>query len=123
MHDLNNNITSDNVDGALNSSNEFFVNFNDKDYGLTDIIKMPLNLIQSMTTLQNTTFTAILPYVNKQITFPNMRAIYQNFFGEFYVLYQLITTGIIGYYVVLNIFRIIKNIKDPNDNNIEVVEL
>ena len=121
LDELNGNIKDSSVDSS--GAEGFFNNFEDKDFGLSDIITLPLDLIKSITSSTCTDLKLPLPYVNKEITLPCMSVIYSQWFGRFYQLYQRIMFGIIAYYVCVNTYALVKGFKDPNSDKIEVMEL
>lgn len=123
LDDVNNNITNDKVDGAQGSANDFFNNFEDKDYGFSDIIKIPLETINKVTSGVCTPVSLPIPFVDTSLTLPCMSGIYNEYFGGFYSIYKVVTFGIIAYYVCINIFAMVKNFKNPDSDEIEVFEL
>ena len=64
-----------------------------------------------------------LPYVNKTLDLPCMSSIYSQYFGSFFTLYQTITFGIIAYWVCVRIFNLVKDFKNPDHDEIEVLDL
>ena len=52
-----------------------------------------------------------------------MRGIYEEHFGTFFSLWQLITTGVISYSVMINMYSKIHNLQNPNNDRIEVLNL
>lgn len=123
LDDVNNNITNDKVDGAQGSANDFFNNFEDNDYGFSDIIKIPLKTINKVTSGVCTPVSLPIPFVDTSLTLPCMSDIYNEYFGSFYTIYKVVTFGIIAYYVCINIFAMVKNFKNPDSDEIEVFEL
>lgn len=101
----------------------FFNDFNNDDYGLSDIITMPLTFIQGLSNNTCNSLNIPLPFVNQNVELPCMTSIYQNYFGDFLNLYQTITTGFISYWVCINIFRLVQGFKNPDNDEIEVMEL
>lgn len=123
LDDLNDNITSSDISSANDSANDLVNSFEDNEYGLSDIITIPLATIESITSNSCNSLVLPLPFVDKNITLPCMNSIYSDTFGLFFTMYQTITTGIIGYYVCVNVYRLVKGFKDPTDDKIEVMEL
>lgn len=122
ISDLNNTINDDNVDSS--SWANFFNNFTTNTFGLTSIVTAPLNLIQSLTNTTCTDLQLPLPYLtNKYLTLPCMSTIYSQYFGSFFTLYQTITYGIVAYWVCVRIFNLVKDFKNPEHDEIEVVDL
>lgn len=124
INGLNDNINDDNTDGATSKASEFFSDFNTNTFGLTSIITAPLNLIQSLTSKTCSPLHLPLPYLNnKYLDLPCMSTIYSEHFGTFFTLYQTITYGIIAYWVCVRIFNHVKDFKNPEHDEIEVVDL
>lgn len=115
---LNNSDTS----GAGDTANGFFDNFEDKDFGLSDIITMPLQTIKNISSATCKPLTFPIPFVNTNMSLPCMSEIYSKF-GSVLTIYQTITFGMIAYWVVVNIFATVRNFKNPDSDEIEVVSL
>lgn len=124
VNDLNDTVNDDDVSGATDEASDFFSDFSTNTFGLTSIITAPLTLIQSLTSSSCTTLHLPLPYLdNKYLDLPCMSTIYQSYFGTFFTLYQTITYGIIAYWVCVRIFNQVKDFKNPEHDEIEVVDL
>lgn len=123
LDDLNNSINDNNVDNASNTASDFFSGFTDNDYGLSDIVKMPLTFIQNITSSTCTPLSFPLPFVNKNVELPCMMSIYKTHFQAILTVWQTISFGIVAYWVCINIFRSVKNFKDPTTDEIEVFDL
>lgn len=101
LDDVNNTLNDDNVDDAKDSANSFFSTFQTDTFGLTGIITAPLNLIKSITSTSCSDLVLPLPFINtegrvgSQFALPCMEQIYSDNFGDFFTLYQTITTGFI----------------------------
>ena len=120
--DINNTINNDNVDGANSKATSFFDNFQSNSHGLTGIITAPLRLVNSLASSSCSPLVLPLPFVNQNATLPCMSSVYSRF-PTFLNLYQLITTGIIAYWVLIKIFGHVKGMQNPNDDKIEVFDL
>lgn len=124
VNDLNDTVNDDDVSGATYEASDFFSDFSTNTFGLTSIITAPLTLIESLTSSSCTTLHLPLPYLdNKYLDLPCMSTIYQSYFGNFFTLYQTITYGIIAYWVCVRIFNQVKDFKNPEHDEIEVVDL
>lgn len=124
VNDVNDNITNDNTSEATSEASDFFSSFSTETFGLTSIITAPLNLIQSLTSSTCTSLHIPLPYLdNKYIDLPCMTSIYQSNFGSFFTMYQTITFGIIAYWVCVRVFNQVKDFKNPEHDEIEVLDL
>lgn len=116
-------INSTDTTGSQSQANSFFEGFESDDYGLSDIITMPLELIRGLTSNSCVALNLTIPFVNKSFDLPCMSSIYQEYFGNFFALYQTITFGFVAYWVVVKIFALVKGFKDPDDDKVEVMDL
>lgn len=123
LNKINDSINDDNTNDAEDKASSFFEDFDSNDYGLSDIITIPLSKIQGLAGGSCSSISVPFPFVNKNVTLPCMNTIYSNYFGGLFSLYQTITTGIIAYYVCVNIYALVKGFKDPQEDKIEVMEL
>lgn len=116
-------IKDSDTSGAESSANDFFGSFDSDDKtGLSDVITMPLNTIKNMTSSVCKPLSFPLPFVNKNMELPCMTSVYSKF-GSILTIYQTITFGMIAYWVVVNIFATVRNFKDPDSDQIEVMSL
>lgn len=116
-------IKDSNTSEASSSANGFFNDFKSDDFGLSDIITMPLTFINGLSSSQCYDLDLPLPFVNQNAKLPCMTSIYQEHFGPLLIIYQTITTGFIAYWVCVNIFRLVQNFKDPDNDQVEVLDL
>lgn len=123
VSDLNDNITSTDTSGSEEVAGGFFDDFDNEDYGLSDIITMPLQVINNITSATCSPLELPLPFVDTDVTLPCMYDIYDDYFGGFLTIYQTITFGIVAYWVCINIFRMVKNFKNPDNDEVEVLDL
>lgn len=123
INGVNDTLNNDNVSDATSSASNFFSNFTTDTHGLTAIITAPLSAIQSLTSASCSPLVLPLPFVNQNLTLPCMREIYVSTFGGFMTLYDTITLGIISYWVLVRIFTLVKDFKNPEHDEIEVMDL
>lgn len=124
INDVNNSLNDDDTTGATDKASDFFSSFSTDTFGLTSIITAPLNLIQSLTSSSCSDLHIPLPYLdNKYIDLPCMSSIYQSTFGSFFTMYQTVTFGIIAYWVCVRVFNKVKDFKNPEHDEIEVLDL
>lgn len=119
----NDTLKDDNTQGAQDSAGGFFNDFTTDTHGLTAIITAPLSLISKITSSSCSPLVIPLPFVDKDLTLPCMGAIYSQYFGSFLSIYQVITFGIIAYWVCVRIFNLVKDFKNPDHDEIEVLDL
>lgn len=127
INETNDTIKDSNVDEAEDSASSFFSGFNTDTFGLTSIITAPLTLIGSITSSSCTPLGLEIPFINSaensHLYLPCMSDIYSRYFNEFFDIYQIITFGVIAYWVCVNIFRMVKDFKNPDHDEIEVIDL
>lgn len=123
LNDINGSLNNSDTTDATNDANNFFNNFTTDLHGLTGIITAPLNAINSLTNKTCSPLVLPLPFVDKDLTLPCMRSIYDEHFGAFMTLYDTITFGIVSYWVCVRIFSLVKDFKNPEHDEIEVVDL
>lgn len=97
----------------------------DDEFGLGAAVTAPLTFLASLPSkaANCTPITLTLPYVNREISLPCMTSIYQTHFGLIFSLFQTIMLGLFGYYAAVKVYGNIKQMKDPEDDRIEVVKL
>lgn len=120
---IDDTINNTDTSGAQDSADSFFENFDTDDYGLSDIITMPLTLINSLLNTTCAQLTLNIPFVDKTLNLPCMSQIYEDYFGSFFDLYQLVTFGFVAYWVCVRIFNLVKDFKNPEHDEIEVMDL
>lgn len=119
----NETLKDDNTQGAQDSAGGFFNDFTTDTHGLTAIITAPLSLISKITSSSCSPLVLPLPYVDKDLTLPCMGNIYSSYFGSFLSIYQVITFGVVSYWVCVRIFNLVKDFKNPDHDEIEVLDL
>lgn len=110
-------------DSNVDVDGSFFSGFDNETHGLTSIVTAPLQFIGSITSSTCTPLGLPMPFGLPSAELPCMSSIYQEHFGVFFTLYQTITFGMISYWVSVNIFAIVKGLKDPDSDKVEVLDL
>lgn len=124
LDDLNDNITDSDSSEASGEAENFFNNFNTNTFGLTSVITAPLELIKSVTSKSCNPLQLTTPFVEyKQFNLPCLSSIYENHFGSFLTIYRTITFGFVSYWVCIKIFNLVKDFKNPEHDEIEVLDL
>ena len=116
-------IKDSDTSGASDEANSFFGDFESDDFGLSDVITMPLEFIKGLSSSKCSSLNLPLPIVKQNATLPCMTSIYKEYFGSFLTIYQVITDGLIAYWCCINIFRLVQGFKNPDNDEIEVMEL
>lgn len=125
IKDTQDTIKDSNVDDSTSTAGGFFNDFTTDMHGLTSIITAPLNLISSLTSSSCTPLSLQIPFLesNNTLNLPCMSSIYNEYFGSFLTVYQTITFGLIAYWVCVRFFAMVKDFKNPDKDEIEVMDL
>lgn len=138
INDVNDYIQHDNIDSAKTESNNALDSISDslndtlngwggQWSGLTHVIMEPINValssLSSETQCQPLSLT--IPFVqrNNQLTIPCMSTVYNGYFSTFFAFFTMIISGVYSYRALISIFRSIKEVLDPMDDKLEVVDL
>lgn len=121
--ETNKTLKDSDVSTSSSSASSFFNGFSSSDYGLADVIKLPLNFINNLSSGSCSSITLPLPFVANDVVLPCISTIMNKHFSSFVSVYQVITFGIISYFICLDIFKIVRGFKNPDSDNIEVLEL
>lgn len=119
LNDINDSINDDSID--ISGFSDF--NVVGSDGGITSIITAPLSAISGILNNTCSDIVAPIPFTNKNISMPCLTPIYQQHFPTILNIWQIVVTGIIAYWICLNIFHMVHGFTDPNDDKIEVVDL
>ena len=123
VKDTNNTIKDDNVDSSTNQGSSFFNDFNSGDEGnLSDIVSLPLEYVQHLNdTCKPFTITA---GNLGNITIPCLSSIWSSTpFAGVINTASIIINGIICYKLLTSLFLFFKELKDPDDDKVEVMDL
>lgn len=121
LDNINDSLTDDNVDSDVGTG--FFDNFNDNDFGLSEIITIPLNTITSLTSKTCQPLSIPIPKTGKNVSLPCMTQVYQENIPSIFSIWQIVSFGIIAYFVSVDIFHLVKGFKDPDSDKVEVLDL
>lgn len=123
LEDMNNTIKDDNVDDATSSATDFFTGWNNNDFGLTDVVMIPLDFIKKITTTTCTPLKLPAPFVGHDIVIPCISKTFETHFPDILKVYRTVTFGIVSYWVCINTLAIVRGFKDPDSDEIEVLDL
>lgn len=114
-------ITDSDTTDATNSIGNFFGGFTTDTYGLTSVISAPMVLISN---LVSQTCTAIpMELIGYEFELPCIDSLIPSAFNPLLTLYRTVTDALIGYWIMINTLALIKDFKDPEKDNISVLEL
>lgn len=123
INKTNDTIKDDNVDSSSNQGSSFFNDFNSGDEGsLTDIVSLPLEYVQH---LNDTCKPFTIPTGKLgNISIPCLSSIWSSTsFAGIINTASLIINGIICYKLLSSLFLFFKQLKDPDDDKVEVMNL
>lgn len=123
IKDTNDTIKNDNVDGSTSQGSSFFNDFESGDVGsLTDIVSLPLDYISH---LNDSCSSFVIPAGNLgNITIPCLSSIWsKTSFANVINTASVLINGFICYKLLLNLFYFFKDLKDPDNDKVEVMDL
>jgi|GEM_PF-2744863 len=123
IQDMNDTMNNSDTSEATSGAGDFFSGFSTDTFGLTSIITAPLQLIGSLTSSTCSPLGLTMPFVDYSFYLPCMTSIYREFFGDWLDVYQTITFGVIAYGVCVQLFYMVKGFKDPENDQVEVMDL
>lgn len=123
IDNINNSINNDNVNGANGDFDNFKNNSDFSDStGLQAVIELPLNLVSSFSnTCQPISIT--IPFIDYTGTIPCMSTIYRQHFNSLYSVVAVIVNAFFVYRILLKIYEIVHNAKQPDEDKLEVIDL
>lgn len=123
VNDTNDTIKDDNVDSSTSQGQSFFDDFDSGDEGsLTDIVSLPLEYI---THLNDSCKPFSIPtgYFGT-INIPCLSTVWSTTsFTNVINIVSAIINGLICYRVLVNLFYFFKDLKDPDNDKVEVMDL
>ena len=123
LDNIDTSINSSNTSGGESAADDLKNNsaFQDNT-GLTSIVTAPLSMINSLTS-SCTPIRLPIPYLDTTIELPCIGDLLSSKMGELIQLVKVVINGYICYLIGLDMFKIVKHAKDPNDDRIEVLDL
>lgn len=123
IKDTNDTIKDDNVDSSTSQGSSFFNDFQSGDVGsLTDIVSLPLDYISH---LNDSCTPFVIPAGSLgNITIPCLSSIWsKTSFANVINTASVLINGFICYKLLLNLFYFFKDLKDPDNDKVEVMDL
>jgi hypothetical protein len=122
IKETNDTIKDSNTSKSEAQANDFFKNFKSDDHGLSGIITAPLTAIKKLT---QSCVALSLPLPNDvgNIELPCMQTLYSQYVPTILSLWHVVVYGLVAYWIYKDIFRIVNNIKNPQDDKVEVLDL
>ena len=123
LNQIDTSINSSNTSGGETAADDLKNNsaFQDNS-GLSSVVSMPLTFVNS---LSNTCqpISLNIPYFDVDMQIPCFQSIITDKMPALASIIKVVINGFIIYRVLLDIFQIIRNAKNPEDDRIEVLDL
>lgn len=118
---INDSINNDNV--TTSDADDFKNNqaFTDST-GLESVINLPLNMVNSLSN-ECQPIQIHIPYIETDATIPCMSTIYRSKFNSLYTLVKLVVNGFLVYRILLKVYELVHEAKQPDEDKLEVIEL
>lgn len=122
LDDVNDTLTSDDITGASDTANSFFSDFNDNSHGLHGIVTAPLVAVNAM--LNGTCVAPGVTFKGVEFHFPCGDILWNQEGGTaFKNFINLIYGGLICYGIVRSLFKDVEDLKNPDNDKVEVTDL
>ena len=92
-------------------------------YGLERVIVLPLNYIKSLSNATCNNLVLPMPFTNKNINLPCMSAYYEDHIPELIAIIRTIYWGLLSYAILKKLVKSIKEFIEPDEDNLEVIDL
>lgn len=104
---------------------DYLTSFNDgADPTLSGIVTKPLEFLQALTTSACVPLHLPMPIINTNITLPCGRSYISSFAPQLIDLWDIISVGLIAYFIATDIFKKVHEFKNPdNDGNVRAIDL
>lgn len=121
-NDIKDSINNDNVDDSSGTASGFFNDFSDNGHGLSGIVTAPLNAVNAM--LSTTCTAPSATYKNKTFSLPCGDILWnQEGASNFKNILNLFYGGIICFGILKSLFKDVNDLKNPDNDKVEVVDL
>lgn len=122
INNINDSINDSNVSGAIDNGTDFFNNFQLEDNGnLSTIFTAPFRLLNAI--ISGNCTSLIINIWGSDVSIPCGSIFWSNFPESIINLYNLFVGGFISYYSLVDLYHHIKNLKDPDVDRIDVIDL
>lgn len=118
---INDSLTNDDVD--TDGAGSFFNGFNDTDHGgISGVVTAPIKFINKLTGTCNSLSIKVF---DKDIELPCGDTLFWNKteVSNFRIIWNMLLGGPILYLLVCKLFKVIENLKNPDDSRVEVMKL
>lgn len=113
-------ITDDTID--IDTADGFFSDFDDSDYGLSDIIKAPLLVIRSLT-VGDTCRSLDFNVLGSDVSFPSGCILWNEVPSNVENIFYILVYGLVAYVVGTDLVKLINDIKSPEESEVQTLDL
>lgn len=127
QNNINNSINDDNVQSGVSHGGNLFTNTNINDHGVSTIVTAPVRLLQGMLNSGSSCndlilFTSIFGQ-DKLVTMPSGCILWNRAPSSIVSIYHVVIFGLLGYYVLVDIWKTVTDVLDPERKNDYVMDL
>lgn len=109
--------------GDFSSIEKFFKDFSDSDVGgISGIVSLPLDLIRSLVG-EGTCSPLVLPIWGKEIEVPSGCIMWEQASDEIVTIWHTIICGLGSYYILVDLFKTTEKLKEPQDLEVNTLDL
>ena len=124
LDNIDGTLNNSNVDGATGDGRNFFNNFYlDDNGGISDIVTLPLRVINGLISGENNCSALNFILFDKEMYFPGGCIMWDEVSSTNETLYQTIICGFFGYILLTKLFKDIEDLKNPNKEDVSTLDL
>ena len=116
------NIEDTITDDSIDDNSGFFTDFEENDFGLSDIVKAPLVLIQGLST-GNTCKDLSFNILGKDVFMPSGCILWDKVPDSIESVYYVFIGGFLVYILATKLFHDVNDLKDPQKNEVSTLDL
>lgn len=120
LEDIEGAITDDTVN--TDNADNFFNNFEEKDFGLSDIVKAPLVLIQGLSNGSSCQYLQFSVF-DTDVSMPSGCILWDKVPDNIEAIYYIFIGGFLAYILGTKLFHDVNDLKDPQKNEVSTLDL
>lgn len=124
QNQINDSLNDSSVDSNLGDD---FFDININEHGIANILTSPIRLLQALTNSTNNCnsldFTINMAGNSKNVSIPSGCILWDNVPQAINAVFIAIVYGLLGYYVLIDLYKFIHSLLDPDDKNMYVLDL
>ena len=116
------NIEDTITDDSIDDNSGFFTDFEENDFGLSDIVKAPLVMIQGLST-GSTCADLSFNILGKDVSMPSGCILWDKVPDSIESVYYVFIGGFLVYILATKLFHDVNDLKDPQKNEVSTLDL